>query len=89
MGVAQLVELLVVVQAVAGSSPVTHLSRKGCAAASPESPDAIARERRQHHGPVAYGGEQVADGAGYDPSFDPAEHGLAVVDHLLTLSCRR
>jgi hypothetical protein len=30
VGVAQLVELLVVVQAVAGSSPVAHPSRKAC-----------------------------------------------------------
>jgi len=31
----------------------------------------------------------VADGAGHDPSFDPARQGLAVVGHALTLSCRR
>lgn len=66
------------------------LFRRGVGAARlPVAPDPVSRQCRQQYSPVSDSGEQVADGAGYDPSFDPARQRLAVVGHALTLSCGR
>jgi hypothetical protein len=36
------------------------------------APNPVVRQCGQQYSPVSDSGEQVADGAGYDPRFDPA-----------------